>query len=108
MLRKIIYWLVLVPLALILLAFAIANRHLVTVSLDPFNSTDPAFALTLPLFGVIIGATIVGVICGGVAAWFGQRHWRHAARKAQAENRDLRSEMQLQRGSERPALPRQP
>ena len=33
--------LVLIPLGLIFFVFAVANRHQVTVSFDPFNTNDP-------------------------------------------------------------------
>jgi uncharacterized integral membrane protein len=85
---KILKTLVIVPLALVLLAFAVANRQLVMVSFDPFDSTDPSLALTLPLFIIIIAATILGVIAGGIATWFGQRRWRRAARRLEAEARE--------------------
>jgi uncharacterized integral membrane protein len=98
-----VHWLILVPLGLFLLVFAVANRHLVTVSFDPFNSSDPALGVTLPLFVVLILTTIVGVICGSAAVWFGQRHWRRAARQSQAEGRDLRAELQRNRASNLPA-----
>lgn len=102
MLRKMVHWLILIPLGLFLLVFAVANRHVVTVSFDPFNSTDPAFGVTLPLFVVLILTTIVGMICGSAAAWFGQRHWRRTARQSQAESRDLRAELQRNRGGSVP------
>ena len=35
--------------AALLVAFAIANRTLVTVSFDPFDPTAPAYVVTLPL-----------------------------------------------------------
>ena len=38
MLRKIVAAVILVPLAIIIIAFAVANRQIVTVSFDPFNS----------------------------------------------------------------------
>jgi uncharacterized integral membrane protein len=85
--------LVIVPLAAVLLAFAVANRQMVTVSFDPFDSSDPTMALTLPLFIVIIVAVVVGVIAGGIATWFGQRHWRRAARRHEAEARDARQRL---------------
>ena len=44
--RKFFSALVLVPLGLIFVVFAVANRHMVTVSFDPFNATDPAVAVT--------------------------------------------------------------
>ena len=40
--RKFFTALVLIPLGLIFVVFAVANRHLVTVSFDPFNSSDPS------------------------------------------------------------------
>ncbi len=44
--RKFFTALVLIPLGLIFIVFAVANRHLVTVSFDPFNSTDPSVAVS--------------------------------------------------------------
>ncbi len=84
---------VLIPLALIFIVFAVANRHLVTVSFDPFNSTDPAIAVKLPLFVLIIAGAIAGVVAGGTATWFRQRHWRRGARQHEAAARQLRAEL---------------
>jgi len=52
--RKFFTAVVVVPLGVIFIVFAVANRHLVTVSFDPFNSSDPSVAIRLPLFIVII------------------------------------------------------
>ena len=93
MLRKIVNVLIVVPLALIFIVFAVANRHLVTVSFDPFNSSDPSIGLTLPLFVVIVVVAILGVVAGGVATWFGQRRWRTAARRNEAEAHDARAQL---------------
>jgi uncharacterized integral membrane protein len=91
--RKFFTALVLIPLGLIFIVFAVANRHLVTVSFDPFNSTDPSVAVTLPLFVLIIAVAIVGVAAGGSATWFRQRHWRRAARQHEAEARQARTQL---------------
>jgi uncharacterized integral membrane protein len=91
--RKFFTAVVLIPLGLIFVVFAVANRHLVTVSFDPFNSTDPSIAVTLPLFVVIIAAAIVGVAAGGTASWFRQRHWRRAARQHEADARAARTQL---------------
>ena len=53
MLRKIVTWIVVIPPLVVLVAFAVANRQAVTVSFDPFSSTAPAYAATLPLFAVL-------------------------------------------------------
>ena len=72
MFRKIVSALIVVPLAVVIIVFAVANRQSVTVSFDPFSSSSPAYAATLPLFVVIFTALIVGVLIGGIAAWIGQ------------------------------------
>ena len=91
--RKFLTGLVLIPLGLIFIVFAVANRHLVTVSFDPFNSADPAIAASLPLFVLIIAVAILGVLAGGCATWFGQRRWRRAARQHEADARAARAEL---------------
>ena len=81
---------------LILVAFATANRHVVRVSLDPFNPEDPWLSIQPRLFELMIAVAILGVIVCGCATWFGQRRWRransaHIAEKNHAyrqENRD--------------------
>lgn len=91
--RKIVNTVLIVPLALVLLAFALANRHFVTVSFNPFDSSDPALALALPLFIVIIASAMLGVLAGGLAVWFGQRRHRKAARRFEAEAAQTRAEL---------------
>jgi len=91
--RKFLTVVVLIPLGLIFVVFAVANRHFVTVSFDPFNSTDPSIAVSLPLFVVIIAVAIAGVAAGGIATWFRQRHWRRAARQHEADARAARTQL---------------
>jgi uncharacterized integral membrane protein len=92
MIRKIVKALILVPLAIILIAFAVANRQTVTVSFDPFDKAEPAFALALPLYVLILALVIAGVIVGGIAAWMRQGRWRGRARLAESKARELRAE----------------
>jgi uncharacterized integral membrane protein len=92
MFRKIITAIIVVPLAVVIIAFAVANRHMVTVSFDPFSSAAPAYAATLPLFAVILAVLILGVVVGGIAAWIKQSKWRRAARRLDGEVRSLRQE----------------
>jgi uncharacterized integral membrane protein len=91
--RKFFSALVVIPLGILFVVFAVANRHLVTVSFDPFNSVDPWIAVSMPLFVVIIAVAMLGVAAGGTATWFRQRHWRRAARQHEAEARRARSEI---------------
>ena len=92
--RKFFSTLVVILLGVLFVVFAVANRHFVTVSLDPFDSASPSITLPpVPLFVVIIVSAILGVAVGGTATWFRQRHWRRAARQHEADARRARSEL---------------
>jgi uncharacterized integral membrane protein len=91
--RKFFTTVLLALLGLIFVVFAVANRHFVTVSFDPFNSADPSLAARLPLFVLLIMVAIIGVVAGGTATWFRQRRWRRAARQHEADARAARSEV---------------
>ena len=93
MFRKIVTALIVVPLAALIIVFAVANRQAVTVSFDPFSATSPAYAVTVPLFVLVFILLILGVIVGGAAAWLGQSPWRRTARKLDADVRALHDEL---------------
>jgi uncharacterized integral membrane protein len=88
---------IVVPLAVIIIGFAVANRQTVTVSFDPFSATSPAYAATLPLYLLIFVILIVGVIVGGVAAWLRQAKWRRVAHRVDADVRALHQEVEALR-----------
>jgi uncharacterized integral membrane protein len=91
-LRKLLTAIVVIPVAAILLVFALANRTPVTLSLDPFSPGDPAFSVDLPLFLIIILAVMVGVVVGSVADWISHRRFRREARHNRNEVRRLEQE----------------
>jgi uncharacterized integral membrane protein len=111
--RKIVAAIILVPLAVLIVALAVANRHSATLSFDPFNPAAPAAAVTLPLFGLIIALLIIGVVIGGTASWLRQRRWRRHARRLEQEVMALRGENEALRAAAaqgavlRPASPSQ-
>lgn len=84
MFRRIIALLLAFPVAVILIALAVSNRHKVRLVLDPFRPETPVISLEAPFYAYLFAALVIGVIAGGAAAWFGQSHWRRSARiKAQ-------------------------
>ena len=83
---KILKFVVLLPVAVLLLVFAIANRSVVTVSFDPFATADTsATIITAPLFAVLFLTLMIGVLIGGIATWFTQGVNRRRARVARDE-----------------------
>jgi uncharacterized integral membrane protein len=108
MIRRIVTALILVPLAVLLISLAVANRQSVVVSFDPFDPAHPAFTRALPLYVLMLMLLIGGVLLGGIAAWLRQGRWRRAARLADAQARELRVEVDRLRrrlGSPLPAHP---
>jgi uncharacterized integral membrane protein len=93
LLRRIVAAIILVPLAVLIIAFAVANREMVTVSFDPFSGHDPAATVSLPLFALIIALLIVGVVIGGMASWLRQGKWRGAARRFERELQVVRGKL---------------
>lgn len=98
--RALFRFLIIAPLALLLLAFSLANRQSITVLTEPFNVADGAWpTFTVPLYLVVLGAMMIGVLIGGSSTWLRQGRHRKAAREAcrksaalVAENEALRSQ----------------
>ena len=84
--------LILLPIAIVVVLLAVANRVPVTLSLDPFSKDAPEFAVQLPLFAVIFAAVMVGIIIGGTASWLAQGRTRKARRRYRREADQLRHE----------------
>ncbi|MFZ0457015.1 MAG: lipopolysaccharide assembly protein LapA domain-containing protein, partial [Rhodoplanes sp.] len=85
MIRRALAVLILGPLAVLIVALAVANRQTVAISFDPFNAADPAYRVQLPLFLLVFLLVIAGVLMGGVAAWLKQSRWRRRARRVDAQ-----------------------
>jgi len=91
--------LVLVPVALLIVLFSVANRAPVRVSFDPVSRDAPVLAFDLPLFAVILAAIALGVLIGGCASWLAQGKHRKAARINRREAEKLRGEAQSLRAA---------
>jgi uncharacterized integral membrane protein len=85
--KRALQFIVLVPVVVVGLALAVANRANVTVSFDPFSS-DTTGQLQAPLFVVLLLAIGFGVVLGSSATWFAQGKHRRALRELCA-GRDL-------------------
>ncbi|GEM_PF-911548 len=85
MIRRILSWLFGLPTLIILLLFALANRHPVLLSLDPLTPQQPWLAVELPLWMIVFAGVLLGMLIGGMAAWAKQGKWRKLARKRQQE-----------------------
>ncbi|KQO73607.1 MULTISPECIES: LapA family protein [unclassified Methylobacterium] len=84
--------LVLLPVAILVVAFAVANRDVVRVSFDPVSPDMPVFSAALPLYLLLFIAVAIGVLLGGCGAWLGQAGTRRTSAARRREIRRLESE----------------
>ncbi len=94
MIRRAFAFFILAPLAIVIMALAVANRQSVTVSFDPFNMAEPAYVAQVPLFLLVLLLVIAGVLLGGTAAWLRQGRWRRRARRLQSRLNRAEAEIQ--------------
>jgi uncharacterized integral membrane protein len=95
--RSFIKGIILLPIAIIVVLLAVANRHAVLVSFDPFSSDVPEISLTVPLFAIVFAAVMLGVVIGGIGAWLAQSEKRRERRHAIREVSRLRAEAERAR-----------
>lgn len=107
LLRRLLLILIVLPISVGLVMLAVANRHSVQLVADPFGA-DPAFTLDAPLFLVVFGALIAGVVLGGVAVWLSQGRWRRAARRSAREARNANAQVEALRAAAVPPAPARP
>ncbi len=101
--NRFLTWVVFVPVAVVLVALAVANRGPAPFTIDPFNPGNPGLTVNLPLFAYLFGALAIGLIIGSIATWLRQGRYRRAARDNAAEARALRD--QAMRTTSIPASP---
>ena len=99
MLNRFLLIVVFVPLAIILIALAVANRDLAAFTLDPFNPGNPALTVQLPLFVLLFAALALGMIVGSLATWIKQGRYRKLARQRGQEAEMLRRQRSARSGS---------
>jgi putative membrane protein len=96
-----IKYLFLIVVAFGLVILAMANRDPVTLTLLPqelalWSGVD--IAIELPLFVVILGGVVTGLLVGFVWEWLREHRHRAAARTNQREAKKLEREVQALRG----------
>lgn len=102
---RLLAWLILLPLVLVFVAFAVANRHSAVVSFDPLPyQAEPS------VYALVLSGIFIGLLVGGIGAWVRGSRWRRRARAA--ERRAARAEDELAqarrtpaKAADRPALP---
>lgn len=100
--------LILLPVAVLIILLAVANRNPVVLSFDPSGNGAPELGVAAPLFAFLFGALVLGVFLGGIGSWLASGKHRRARRVSSREIGRLHAEADRLRAnlaSTRPALP---
>ena len=95
--KKFVYLIIGIPVAVLLIILSVANRQDVMFRLDPFNAADPAVSVTLPFFVFLFIAFLAGMIIGGSVSWFSQGRARRTARREKERARRLEEEVRAEK-----------
>jgi lipopolysaccharide assembly protein A len=83
-------WLLAIPVALLIVVFAVANRHEIRLDLWPLP-----WAMDVPAYLAVLGALAKGIVIGAVAMWLSgfraRRNAREQRRRAESLDRQLRA-----------------
>ena len=74
---KWIIWAISLPLIIVAVVFAVANRHLVTLDIWPFE-----LPVSLPLYQLLLGTLFVGLLIGWFFTFLSAGRSRATAREA--------------------------
>jgi uncharacterized membrane protein YciS (DUF1049 family) len=99
---KILAWLIAVPVAVVIIAFAIANRDSVAISFDPLP-----YALDIPIWALTVGALAAGFVIGALLRWLLDHKWRRMARQGRRRTKALEQELARVRDKLDKATPQQ-
>ena len=92
--RKVLRWIVFVPVGVVLVLFLIANRAPVSLSLDPLSTVSPAIATPpLPLWLWLVLALLVGFALGAAGMWMSGRELRIRSKADRLELKALKKSL---------------
>lgn len=84
-------WILTLPLTLVIIVFAVANRHFVPLDLWPFE-----VAVEAPVFVLVLGSMLIGFLAGALVMWLSGGKQRRQARAARGQVAKLERQVQRQ------------
>ena len=85
---RFVIWIVDIPIAIVVVAFAIANRVSVQIQFDPLP-----FEIDVPIWITVIGSLVTGFIIGSLCKWLIDYRYRSELRQGRKLIRGLEKEI---------------
>ena len=93
-------WLLTLPLTIVVVVFALANRTFVEIDLWPFNP------VSIPVFVLVLGSLLIGFLFGALIMWLSSGKQRRRARAQRGQIAKLeRQTKELERAQPRAEAP---
>ncbi len=89
---RLLKFLLILPVAIALVLFGVANRQMVNLILDPLSPPAEALKVSVPLFLFFFGTLAIGAVIGSMMTWFAQGRHRRAERQFRRECDRLQAE----------------
>lgn len=87
-------WLLVLLLSPLFIVFAVANRHIVTLSLDP-----TPILIEAPLYSIVLASAFIGIMAGGFIVWLQGFRWRSRLQNKYQSERRHKIELREPNGS---------
>ena len=85
---RVLAWAIAAIVAVVVIAFAVANRGPVTISVEPLP-----YRLDIPIWAIAVGALAVGFLTGALVRWLLDHKVRRMARRGRRRARALEQEL---------------
>ena len=89
---RLLKFLLLLPVAILLVLFGVANRQIVSLVIDPLSPPAEALRISVPLFVFFFVTLALGCMIGSMMTWFAQGRHRKAERQFRRERDRLQDE----------------
>lgn len=94
--KRLVGLLIFVPIGIIVVALAVANRQIITVSIPPQVGDAPLYSFSLPLFALLFATLFMGMLLGSFATWLTQARHRKQARQQKQQADKMANEASKQ------------
>ncbi|MEP0945042.1 MAG: LapA family protein [Rhizobiaceae bacterium] len=94
--KRIAGLLIFLPIGILVVALAVANRQVVTLAIPPQVGDAPLYSFSLPLFALLFAMLFFGMLIGSFATWVTQGKHRKQARVQKVEATKAAFEAQKQ------------
>lgn len=89
---RLLKFLLILPVAILLVLFGVANRQMVSLVIDPLSPPAEALRVSVPLFLFFFGTLALGAVIGSMTTWLAQGRHRKAERQFRRERDRLQDE----------------